>query len=370
MKKHKILLVGEFSNVHWTLAEGLRALGHEVVVASKGDGWKNYNRDIDLRFKHKWDVAKFFYTLQFSNTYKKFDHVQVINFRFLYPEERDVYNRWVFDRLKAHNKSIFLGAFGDDYYWAEACKNNLFPYSNYDALAQGYKDNVYYNQMDRLGNKAAQHLNAYMGAKSDGIIAGLYDYYASYAQSPFTNKLHFIPFPINTDIIPNRVNNIETGEKIRLFLGIQAQRSLWKGTDKLQAWLQEYVSMHADEMELSIAVSVPYDEYVRLYDSAHVFVDQLYSQGFAMNALQAMAKNKIVLSGGEPEMYAMYGNLQSKPVWNITPDKAQVFATLDSIREQKYRIPLLGVESRKFVETFHHYLLVARQYVQVWESAI
>jgi hypothetical protein len=101
-----------------------------------------------------------------------------------------------------------------------------------------------------------------------------------------------------------------------------------------------------------------------------VFVDQLYSQGFAMNALQAMAKNKIVLSGGEPEMYAMYGNLQSKPVWNITPDKAQVFATLDSIREQKYRIPLLGVESRKFVETFHHYLLVARQYVQVWESAI
>ena len=43
----KILLLGEYSNVHNTLAQGLRALGHEVVVASSGDGWKDYPRDID-----------------------------------------------------------------------------------------------------------------------------------------------------------------------------------------------------------------------------------------------------------------------------------------------------------------------------------
>ena len=45
----KILLIGEYSNVHWTLAEGLRDLGHEVTVVSDGDRWKNYPRDIDLR---------------------------------------------------------------------------------------------------------------------------------------------------------------------------------------------------------------------------------------------------------------------------------------------------------------------------------
>lgn len=42
----KILLLGEYSNVHWTLAQGLRALGHSVTVVSDGDGWKNYPRDI------------------------------------------------------------------------------------------------------------------------------------------------------------------------------------------------------------------------------------------------------------------------------------------------------------------------------------
>ncbi len=45
----RILLLGDYSNVHWTLAEGLRALGHEVCVVSDGDGWKNYRRDVDLK---------------------------------------------------------------------------------------------------------------------------------------------------------------------------------------------------------------------------------------------------------------------------------------------------------------------------------
>ena len=43
----KILLIGEYSNVHATLAEGLRAIGHQVTVLSDGDSWKNYPRDID-----------------------------------------------------------------------------------------------------------------------------------------------------------------------------------------------------------------------------------------------------------------------------------------------------------------------------------
>ena len=44
----RILLLGEYSNVHWTLAEGLRALGHEVCVVSNGDYWKDYRRDVSL----------------------------------------------------------------------------------------------------------------------------------------------------------------------------------------------------------------------------------------------------------------------------------------------------------------------------------
>ena len=51
----RILLVGEYSNVHATLAEALRTLGHEVCVISNGDFWKDYPRDIDVaRRPGKW----------------------------------------------------------------------------------------------------------------------------------------------------------------------------------------------------------------------------------------------------------------------------------------------------------------------------
>ena len=42
----KILLIGEYSNVHATLAKGLNHLEHEAMVVSNGDDWKNYHRDI------------------------------------------------------------------------------------------------------------------------------------------------------------------------------------------------------------------------------------------------------------------------------------------------------------------------------------
>jgi len=46
-----ILLIGEYSNVHATLAIGLRKLGHQVLVVSNGDFWKDYPRDIDVSRK-------------------------------------------------------------------------------------------------------------------------------------------------------------------------------------------------------------------------------------------------------------------------------------------------------------------------------
>jgi len=45
----RILLVGEFSRLHNSLKEGLIALGHEVVLISNGDGFKNYPSDFSNR---------------------------------------------------------------------------------------------------------------------------------------------------------------------------------------------------------------------------------------------------------------------------------------------------------------------------------
>ena len=82
----RILLLGEYSNVHWGLAEGLRALGHEVTVVSDGDVWKNYHRDIDLRRRSlgKIDTLRYLYDIhRIIPKLRDYDVVQLINPVFL-----------------------------------------------------------------------------------------------------------------------------------------------------------------------------------------------------------------------------------------------------------------------------------------------
>ena len=81
----KILLIGEYSNVHWTLARGLRMLGHEVTVLSNGDFWKDYPRDINLvRVPSKWGGIRYLARLlSLLPRLRGYDVVQLINPMFL-----------------------------------------------------------------------------------------------------------------------------------------------------------------------------------------------------------------------------------------------------------------------------------------------
>ena len=124
--KMKILLLGEYSNVHATLARGLRVLGHEVTVASNGDFWKNYPRDIDLDRKvGKWGgvglMAKICTVMPRLVGY---DVVQLINPMFV--ELKAQRNMALYRLLRLMNKNIVMGAYGMDYYWVNGCCERKF----------------------------------------------------------------------------------------------------------------------------------------------------------------------------------------------------------------------------------------------------
>lgn len=117
----RILLLGEYSNVHATLAEGLRALGHQVTVASNGDFWKNYPRDIDLARKTtRWGgIMLLLKVLSLLPKWRGYDVVQLINPMFLELKAERILH--IYNYLRLHNKKLFLGAFGMDYYWVNEC---------------------------------------------------------------------------------------------------------------------------------------------------------------------------------------------------------------------------------------------------------
>ena len=115
----RILLLGEFSALHKNLKEGLLELGHDVDIASMGDGWKSINRDIDLSADGGFLVSrikKLIKRYRLLKMVKKYDIVQLINPFELH--NKAIPNRLYFKKLIQNSKKFFLLAAGSDaYFW-------------------------------------------------------------------------------------------------------------------------------------------------------------------------------------------------------------------------------------------------------------
>ena len=360
----RVLLIGEYSNVHWTLAQALRKLGHSVTVVSSGDGWKNYNRDIDIQFKSSMQLYKFLIKSVVLGSFKGYDVVQLINFRFFFGEKNEGLNKYFFDYLKRYNKSIFLGAYGDDYFWVKACIENKYKYSPFQSLQSN--DDKYAKSVLKLLSSSSEDANSYIADRSSGIISCMYEYYHAY-QANYCDRLESIPLPVNTDEISYVPNTVVNG-KIKLFIGVQHDRNTWKGTDFLLSAIKEFAAKNNDLIELQIASNVSYYAYLELYNQSNIFFDQLYSYSQGMNALAAMAKGKILFGGGEPESYNFVGEQSNFPIFNITKDKQKLFTSLEEIISRPEGFENLGQQSRKYIEKNHDYIKVAKQYLEVYEK--
>lgn len=363
----KILLIGEYSNVHWTLAEGLRTLGHTVCVVSNGDFWKDYRRDISLvREYTKFGGIKYLlklYTL--LPKLRGYDVVQLINPMFLELKAERIAP--IYRYLKKHNKKVFLDAFGMDAYWVEACTStpHRFRYSDFN-IGEKKVTNDYVNEQEAdWKNTPKARLNHHIANDCNGIIAGLYEYFAAY-EPKYKEKLTYIPFPIPSEDGAKAVYDKE--RKIRFFIGIQRERSIYKGTDIMLRALERLVADYPDDCEILKAESVPFEQYSRMIEDCDVLLDQLYGYSPAMNALLAMSKGKIVVGGAEPECYDILGEKELRPMINVVPDETDVYNQLRWIIENSDKVAMMQQESIDFIKKHHSPAKVAGQYLEFWSK--
>ena len=362
----KVLLLGEYSNVHWTLAEGLREWGHDVTVASDGDSWKNYPRDISLHRSSTdmADTAAFLYRLARAlPSMRGYDVVQLINPVFLELRAERLYS--IYDYLRKNNKKVFLGAFGMDHYWVKTgLDGHTFRYSDFNIGPEIRKnpdnDGFVAEWLDGPKGK----LNEYIAKDCDGIVSGLYEYDVCYRKA-FPEKTQFIPFPINRSSVTPRTAHPET-ERIRFFIGIQRNRNAYKGTDILYKALMQLARQYPDRIEVVRAESVPFEQYSRMMDSCDVLLDQLYSYTPAMNALLAMAKGLVVVGGGEEENYEILGEKELRPIVNVLPSAEDVYARLETLIKTPDDIARRSAEGIRYIERHHDHKKVARQYLDFW----
>ena len=362
----RILLIGEYSNVHWTLAEGLRLLGHEVTVVSNGDFWKDYPRDIDVsrpqgRFGGLRLLARIYSLLPRLRGY---DVVQLVNPLFFELKAERLFP--IYRYLRRHNKRVVLGAFGMDWYWVDTCTNKKpLRYSDFNIGNQLRTDApAVREQHDWLGT-VKERLNKRIADDSDAIVTGLYEYDVCY-RPYFPEKTRFIPFPIKMPESSCTERCLPSA--VAFFIGISRSRSQYKGTDIMLRAAQDLQERYGERMKLTVAEGLPFSEYQRQLEGADAILDQLYSYTPSMNPLMAMSKGIICVGGGEPENYEILNETELRPIINVQPSYESVYHELEQLILHPERITDLKRQSVEYVRRHHDYLSVARHYEQLYLS--
>ncbi len=360
----KILLLGEYSNVHATLADGLRCLGHQVTVVSNGDFWKDYPRDVDVSRKpgHLGGLLLLARILRLLPSWRGYDIVQLINPLFLELKAERLFS--IYRYLQKHNRHVVMGAFGMDYYWAHTCSEVMpLRYSDFN-IGKTLRHNVdaEVERADWIGT-SKERLNKEIAQTCDAIVTGLYEYDVCYRPA-FPDKTHFIPFPIKVD--KDRTDFSFT-PPLKLFIGISRGRSEYKGTDIMLRAAQRVVSNNPGKVVLRKAEGVPFEQYVKMMQGSDAILDQLYSYTPSMNPLEAMSKGIICIGGGEAENYEILGEQHLRPIINVLPSEEDVYQQIQWLADHPDQIASLKRDSWAYVSKHHDYLKVARQYESLYE---
>ena len=377
----RILLVGEYSRLHNSLKEGLEALGHEVSILASGDGFKNF--PVDLKIDHSFHhpilkkVKVGFYKLTsidlgaheiylktklHSKKLRGYDVVQLIN-EFSLKTNPYLEMKFIKHLLK-YNKKLFLLSCGIDYQCMRYMMDGKFSYS---VMSPFLKDAslkpLYKFQLEYL-SEAFKKLHDFIYEKAQGVIATDMDYHIPLLGHP--SYLGLIPNPINTasiDYVPMEIKN-----KIKIFHGINTSAIVKKGNDYFSEALKIISSKYGDLVEVITTYSLPYDEYIKIYNDCHILMDQIYSFDQGYNALEAMAKGKVVFTGAEKEWLDYYDIEKDTVVINALPDTNYLVEKLSWLIEHPEKIVEISKNARAFVEKEHHFKIIAEKYITVWKT--
>lgn len=370
----KVLLFGDASSYHRTLAEGLARLGHKAVVASHGSHWLDTERDIDTcrRWKNRFGGLDLWLRWQFGMKRKMagFDIVSIATQSFI--ELRPERQQAVYDWLRTHNRAIFNSALGTDTNYVEECLDpqSAIRYSEFRLF--GKVSPLCQSRPSLTSDWLAEPLKRFsrhIYSTIDGAVSALYEYDIALRRILPPEKIAYGGIPINLDVLqpvelPDRI------EKVKLFLGRYRERCLEKGTDVLEAAAKAIVGKYPRNAELVIVENRPYKEYLGLLRSAHVVLDQLYSYTPATNALQAMAYGLNTVSGGAPEFYDFIGERELRPVIHVEPDYESVYNALEHTVLNRHEIRPRGLAGREFVEKHNDCRIVAQRNVDFWKCCL
>jgi glycosyltransferase involved in cell wall biosynthesis len=379
----KILLIGEYSRLHNSLKEGFIALGHEVTIVGCGDKFKKFPIDYSIyaRICNDNKIANFLYrgirkvtnidlekiekAIRFYLLLPKlndFNHVQLINSDAL--ETYPILSRFLYKKLFKKNKNRSLLICGDetpivDYWFQNELKYSvLSPYFEDNSLEKHFQFPLKYRKESY--RKTFEWLNE----NCQQLITSDLDYEIPMQKMGFLTT--FIPNPINTDKIVFQPT--ENTNKIIIFLGINRLSYHKKGINYFEKALEIVREKYADKIEIIVTENLPYKEYISIYNKAHIVLDQVFAYDQGYNALEAMAKGKVVFTGAETEFLNQYQLQEDGVCINAFPNENEIATKLSLLIEHPEKIKEISKNARNFIEKVHNYKTIAAKYLACWEA--
>lgn len=313
----KILLFGEFSGVHNNLKDGLINSGHDVSIASNGDGYKNF--EFDVKFcpqRTNNPIAALLNVLHFLFNIRFFIFNDVV--QFINPLIVPYYFKKIglLKLIFLLNKRTIYYACGTDIDFLSFSHNfKYFPFDN--------KSHVEY---PTYKTKHYETHNYFM-QNIDYVIPSMYQY--SFRKD-LNKQLHPILLPGSFKLTENGLNdfNNDKNKKLNILFGIT--RENFKGVQFILEALSLLNEKYNDRVNVEIIKKIPYNKYLNFLNWADVLIDQCKSYDYGMNAILALERKIIVLSGSESES-SIFNEFKTNPVINIIPNSYQIYEELEKI---------------------------------------
>ena len=380
----KILLIGEYSGLHNSLKDGLELNGHSVTLLGTGDGFKNFPVDIlvkstifeipFLKFFAKIidkvfnvslnDIEVGFKAYLKIKALKDFNIVQLINENsFKTTPSLEVI---LLKKLLKNNKNLFLLSCGVDYISVKYALENKFkysiltPYLKNKSLLKNYRHILKYN------SSKFEKLHNYIYKSIKGVISSDLDYHI-----PLVAKkkyLGMVPNPVNLKKLTYNFKEIKN--KIIIFQGINSKNFIKKGNNYFIKAMEIIKKTYKEKVEYIEVQNLKYSDYIKSYNECHIFLDQVYAYDQGYNALEAMAKGKVVFTGAEKEWLEYYDLEENSIVINALPDVNYLVEKLSILIENPKKIKNISLNARKFIENYHSCDSVATSYEHKWLKAI
>jgi glycosyltransferase involved in cell wall biosynthesis len=211
-----------------------------------------------------------------------------------------------------------------------------------------------------------KQLHDFLYKNIKGVISSDIDYHLPLLG--YSKYLGLIPNPINTDKV--HFTEKQPHDKIIIFHGINKANYYKKGNDLFEEALNVIGNRYKDRVDIISTTDIPYDDYINIYNEAHILLDMVYAYDQGYNALEAMAKGKVVFTGAEQEWLDYYGLEKNKVAINAEPNVDRIVENLEWLINNPEQITLISKNAREFIEKEHNYIKVAQRYIDVWTAYI